>query len=76
MYICNLSYKLDILMAQDIFLGDLVLVWIVGCFVVMASNVGLSLLDSYQNTVMAQDFDQNKLKLYFTWTISNSQAIS
>lgn len=63
-------------MAQDIFLGDLVLVWIVGCFVVMASNVGLSLLDSYQNTVMAQDFDQNKLKLYFTWTISNSQAIS
>lgn len=76
MYICNLSYKLDILMAQDIFLGDLVLVWMVGCFVVMASNVGLSLLDSYQNTVMAQDFDQNKLKLYFTWTISNSQAIS
>ena len=63
-------------MAQEFFLGDLVLVWIVGCFVVMAPNVGLSLLVSYQNTVMAQDFDQNKLKLNFTWIISNSQAIS
>jgi hypothetical protein len=52
MHICNLSYKLDIIVAQVFLLGDLVLVWIVECMsVAMMSNVCLALFDANSNSV-------------------------
>jgi hypothetical protein len=57
MQICNLSYKLDIIVSQVFLFGDLELVWIVECMsVAMMSNVCLALFDANSNSVSDRRF--------------------